>query len=355
MGILVLFFTTQCSDCSHSARKHKSSVPVSIEGRKKGSEQGENNIESYFNVIDADKNIIKVRKGRQTFYVQLLGINPTNKVESYLGQYVGSRVRLIFDSYRRFSRIRANDIVRAYVTSSSGECLNSRLLKERISLFNKEFIQDSIQVYHSYVNSQEESPGANDSRKFSIGNIRASTFRVDNFNSYGNAQGFGTGFFITNTGIGISNYHVFDNGSQWQLTLCSDNQTHDLDLTNILHYDPDLDYILFQVPNLSDNSFIPHSNNEIEQGNEIFVYGNPKGLSCTLSKGIISAIRDKDNDGINELIQIDAAISPGNSGGPVTDKYGAAIGIATMKFIDCENCNFSMNLKALEIEKYISK
>ena len=346
---------TQCSDCSHSARKHRSASSNSdaTASRQKNKERNES-ISSY-KVIEVDENILKLRKGRLVFFVQLLGINPTRQVENYLKDFVGSEVSLIFDSYRNFSRINKNDKVRAYVIQSIGVCINSKVLKEKVSLLNDEYMRDSLVVYNSYATLNAENKLRNKESGFSIESIRASTFRVDNYNSRGYSQGFGTGFFITDTGIGISNYHVFDNGSQWKLTLCSDNDSYKIEKANILHYDQALDYILFQVPNLTGNSFIPISNGELEQGNEIFVYGNPKGLSCTLSKGIVSAIRDKDHNGINELIQIDAAISPGNSGGPVISKNGLAIGVATMKYIDCENCNFAMNLDALEIEKYLSK
>ena len=74
-----------------------------------------------------------------------------------------------------------------------------------------------------------------------------------------------------------------------------------------------------------------------QQGEEIFVIGNPSGLENTVTRGIVSAIRE-------DLIQIDAAISPGSSGSPVSNMNGKVVGIATFKIVEgCELCNFAIS------------
>jgi len=80
-------------------------------------------------------------------------------------------------------------------------------------------------------------------------------------------------------------------------------------------------------------------------GEEVFVIGHPEGLKFTLSTGIVSRIRD-------ELVQVSAAISPGNSGGPVYDDHGNLIGIVSAKFdhnVDpnAENIGFATRGDAL--------
>jgi hypothetical protein len=74
-------------------------------------------------------------------------------------------------------------------------------------------------------------------------------------------------------------------------------------------------------------------------GAEIFVIGHPEGLRYTLSTGIISGLRDDE-------VQISAAVSPGNSGGPVYDQHGNLIGIVSSKFdrnrdANAENLSFA--------------
>ncbi|HNH25228.1 MAG TPA: S1C family serine protease, partial [Accumulibacter sp.] len=72
------------------------------------------------------------------------------------------------------------------------------------------------------------------------------------------------------------------------------------------------------------------------RGEDIFVFGNPRGLENTISKGIVSATRD-------EFVQFDAAISPGSSGGPVVDRFGHVIGVTTFYFKDGQNLNFAIS------------
>ena len=106
------------------------------------------------------------------------------------------------------------------------------------------------------------------------------------------------------------------------------------------------DYLIFHV-DLEGRARkgISLSNSKPRIGDDIFVLGNPKGLETTLSKGIVSSLRPK-----NDLVQIDAAISPGSSGSPVLDTYGEVIGVATFKRLDCENCNFAVDINLIKNE-----
>jgi S1-C subfamily serine protease len=73
-------------------------------------------------------------------------------------------------------------------------------------------------------------------------------------------------------------------------------------------------------------------------GKEVFVIGAPKGLEFSLSRGVVSSLRDQDG-----ILQIDAAVNPGNSGGPVLDASNCVAGIATFKFKDSEGLNFAVS------------
>ena len=82
-----------------------------------------------------------------------------------------------------------------------------------------------------------------------------------------------------------------------------------------------------------------------QDGADVFVIGHPEGLRYTLSTGIISSLRD-------DTLQISAAVSPGNSGGPVYDDRGNLIGIVSSKFdhnqdANAENLSFAAKADAL--------
>ena len=77
--------------------------------------------------------------------------------------------------------------------------------------------------------------------------------------------------------------------------------------------------------------------------------GSPEGLSGSISKGIVSALRKFEPYNYS-LIQIDAAISPGSSGGPVVNKKGEVVGITVSKLDipNAQNLNFAVPTKYLE-------
>lgn len=77
-------------------------------------------------------------------------------------------------------------------------------------------------------------------------------------------------------------------------------------------------------------------------GDEVFAFGNPKGLEGSVSKGIISGIRSDLG-----LLQVDAAISPGSSGGPLVNDRGELIGISVSSLVSGQNLNFAVPVSFL--------
>ncbi|HZU29486.1 MAG TPA: serine protease [Candidatus Angelobacter sp.] len=84
----------------------------------------------------------------------------------------------------------------------------------------------------------------------------------------------------------------------------------------------------------------------VQMGEKIFVIGHPEGLNFSVSNGIVSRTPG------NDVLQVSAPISPGNSGGPVYDEYGNLLGIVTSKVArsmepEAENLNFAVSTEAL--------
>jgi S1-C subfamily serine protease len=78
-------------------------------------------------------------------------------------------------------------------------------------------------------------------------------------------------------------------------------------------------------------------------GQEVIAIGSPLGtLQNTVTRGIVSAVRQS---GSATLVQTDAAVNPGNSGGPLLDRYGTAIGITTMGYTDRQGLNFAVGVE----------
>jgi hypothetical protein len=135
----------------------------------------------------------------------------------------------------------------------------------------------------------------------------------------------GSGFFIGPARI-ATNYHVvgergnikvkLDNGSTARARRIYKAESHDLAILELLNND--IEHAVVSMGTV----------NELVRGEEVVAIGSPFGLTNTVTRGIVSAIRTI--QGIT-LVQTDAAVNPGSSGGPLIDRQGRVIGINTVK------------------------
>ncbi len=103
--------------------------------------------------------------------------------------------------------------------------------------------------------------------------------------------------------------------------------------------DRGVDLCLLKVDHVS-KSILPLESDEVSPGESIVAIGHPRGLDFSISTGVVSALRQHPS-GWNE-VQIDAAISPGNSGGPIINRYGQAVGVVYQFERDGQNLNFGI-------------
>jgi len=157
----------------------------------------------------------------------------------------------------------------------------------------------------------------------------------------------GTGFFISSSGIAVSNYHVFK-GTSKGLEVIETSDGSKMNIDEVLRKSDDNDYIIFKV-RLSGHNIInpiPISSQEPQIGEDVFAIGNPRGLESTLSKGIISGFRDNRN-----YIQTTTEITHGSSGGPLLNMRGEVVGITTAGLGEA-NLNFAVNIKHVPLQNY---
>jgi len=171
-----------------------------------------------------------------------------------------------------------------------------------------------------------------------IKRIKPSVVIVFAYDDKGEFLKLGSGFFISQNGNIITNYHVLQGASSAEVKT-SDGKTYPI--TYIVADDEQSDIIRLSVDipsqyvhSLSLSVTVP------EVGERIIVYGSPLGLEKTVSDGIISAIREVPSYG--KLIQITAPVSPGSSGSPVLNMNGEVIGIATFQIVEGQNLNFAI-------------
>ena len=164
----------------------------------------------------------------------------------------------------------------------------------------------------------------------SVVNITSTAIAMDFFYGPVPQQGQGSGFILNKDGLILTNNHVIDNAQRVEVTL-SDKHKYK---ATVLTVDKGHDLALIKVNNAP--NLVPATlaeSNGLVVGQRVYAIGNPFGLNGTMTRGIISAIRSirgQENNPIEDAIQTDAAVNPGNSGGPLLNSRGEVIGITTM-------------------------
>ena len=148
----------------------------------------------------------------------------------------------------------------------------------------------------------------------------------------------GTGFIITDDGYIVTNYHVVQ-GAKSAIVITSDNKNHQE--VTLEGYDSNLDIALLKIPGNFQSLSLDNSDN-VQVGQKVIAIGNPLGLQFSVSEGIVSAINREGSNGIKGYIQTDAALNPGNSGGPLINTQGKVIGINNFKIGTGENLGFAL-------------
>jgi serine protease Do len=143
------------------------------------------------------------------------------------------------------------------------------------------------------------------------------------------SQGAGSGFFISADGFIVTNNHVVENATKITVRLSDERELE----ATLVGRDERTDLAVLKVEGDSFPFVSFEDRAEPRVGDWVIAVGNPFGLGGTATAGIVSAkARDIDPNGLNDFIQIDAAINRGNSGGPTFDIYGRVIGVNSAIF-----------------------
>jgi S1-C subfamily serine protease len=164
----------------------------------------------------------------------------------------------------------------------------------------------------------------------SVVNITSTAVAFDFFYGPVPQQGQGSGFVLDKQGHILTNNHVIDNAQRVEVTL-SDKHKYKATVVGV-DKGHDLALLLINnAPNLQPATLA--ESQTLTVGQRVYAIGNPFGLSGTMTRGIISAIRSirgPQGNPIEDAIQTDAAVNPGNSGGPLLNSRGEVIGITTL-------------------------
>ena len=146
------------------------------------------------------------------------------------------------------------------------------------------------------------------------------------------SEGEGSGMVIDKAGHVLTNFHVVEGAREIRVTLC-DGQTYE---ARLVGGDPDTDVVVLKIDAPADSLYpvVFGSSSNLLVGQRVFAIGNPFGLERTLATGIISSLNRSlpgrhGRRSLRAIIQIDATINPGDSGGPLLDSHARMIGMNT--------------------------
>ncbi len=274
-----------------------------------------------------------------TLVLRALGYNDKNGDFNWEEAYILAKETGLYDGEEN-EKITRGDI--AVISANALDCLikgSGNTLKEHLSLSG---VIGNISTENTDSGYEASSVSAL---------AQPAVFYIEVYDKNMQPLASGSGFFVTQDGVAVTNYHVIADTAYAKITT-PDGKIYDV--THVLNYDENLDVAVIRINKADSNGQVTEKfpylelgdSSAIINGEKVFAIGSPMGLKHTISDGIISNCKQI-VDGV-EYIQTTAPISHGSSGGALLNSKAQVIGITAAGYETGQNLGFAIPINVIK-------